>query len=154
MRGIKLWICRHCDDPGNFPIVERAIELGVPILQHTFIKATGNYETESTPWHLVNLAQRYPEASFIMAHSGGDWLRGLRIVRHVENIGVDVCGGHPERGQAELAVELLGAERVIFGSDAGGRSFASQLAKVIGADIPEQDRQLILGGNIARMIGL
>jgi hypothetical protein len=33
---------------------------------------------------------------------------------------------------------------VIFGSDAGGRSFASQLGKVLGADIPEDARRLIL----------
>jgi len=154
MRGIKLWICRHCDDPRNFPIVERAIELGVPVLQHTFIKATGNYPTESTPLHLAALATRYPQAQFIMAHSGGDWLQGLRIVRHLPNISVDVCGGHPEQGQTELAVELLGARRVIYGSDAGGRSFASQLAKVLSAEIPEADRQLILHGNITRIIGL
>jgi hypothetical protein len=49
---------------------------------------------------------------------------------------------------------LLGARRVVFGSDAGGRSFASQLAKVLGAEINEVDRALILGGNIARMMGL
>jgi predicted TIM-barrel fold metal-dependent hydrolase len=44
-----------------------------------------------------------------------------------------------------MAVRELGAERVIYGSDAGGRSFASQLAKVMGAEIPEAARQLILG---------
>ncbi len=36
-----------------------------------------------------------------------------------------------------MAVRELGAERVIYGSDAGGRSFASQLAKVYGADVPD-----------------
>ena len=154
MRGIKMWVCRRCDDPGNYPIVERAIELGVPILQHTWIKVTGNMPTESRPEHLVNLASRYPQAQFIMAHSGGDWQRGIRIVKHVPNIAVDLCGGHPEQGQTELAVSLLGAERVVYGSDAGGRSFASQLGKVLGARITEADRALILGGNIARMIGL
>lgn len=154
MRGVKMWICRHCDDPGNYPIVERAIKLGVPILQHAFIKTTGNYPTESRPEHLVTLARRYPAAQFIMAHSGGDWQRGLRIVKHTQNIAADLCGGHPEQGQTELAVALLGAQRVLYGSDAIGRSFASQLAKVLGAHISDADRDLILSGNIARMISL
>jgi len=154
MRGIKLWICQHADHPGNRPIVERCIELGVPILQHTWIKATGNQEGESTPYHLVSLAQRYPRAQFLMAHSGGEWLQGLRIIKHTPNIFADLCGGAPEQGQTELAVKLLGAKRVVFGSDAGGRSFASQLAKVFGADICEEDRGLILAENITRMIGL
>jgi predicted TIM-barrel fold metal-dependent hydrolase len=89
-----------------------------------------------------------------MAHSGGDWQRGIRIIRHTPNIVADICGGNPEQGQTELAVRLLGAERVVFGSDANGRSFASQLAKVAGADVTEAQKQLVLGGNIARMIGL
>ncbi len=152
--GIKMWVCRLCDDPGSDPIAQRAGELGVPLLQHTWIKVTGNMATESQPEHLVRLAERHPGVQFIMAHSGGDWQRGIRTVRHTPNIAVDICGGAPEQGQAELAVALLGAERVVFGSDAAGRSFASQLAKVMGADLSECDRELILGGNIARMVGL
>jgi len=154
MRGIKLWICQHADHPGNFPIVEKCIELGVPILQHTWLKATGNYEGESTPYHLVNLARLYPEARFLMAHSGGDWQRGIRIIKHTPNIIDDICGGAPEQGQVELALRLLGAERIVYGSDAGGRSLASQLAKVYGAPMSDVDRERIMGGNIARLIGL
>lgn len=154
LRGIKMWICRQCDDPGSDPICERAAELGVPLLQHTWIKVTGNYEGESRPEHLGTLARRHPKVQFLMAHSGGDWPRGIRIVRHVPNIAVDLCGGHPEQGQVELAVRLLGAQRVVWGSDAAGRSFASQLAKVLAAPISDDERQLILGGNIQRMIGL
>ena len=52
----------------------------------------------------------------------------------------------------EMAVRELGAERVIYGSDFGGRSLASQLAKVYGADIPAEAKRLILGGNIRRLL--
>ncbi len=41
---------------------------------------------------------------------------------------------------------------MIYGSDAGGRSFASQLAKVQGANIPELAKKLILGENLKRML--
>jgi predicted TIM-barrel fold metal-dependent hydrolase len=51
-----------------------------------------------------------------------------------------------------MAVRELGCERVLFGSDAGGRGFASQLAKVQGADIPEAARRLILGANLRRLL--
>jgi len=50
-------------------------------------------------------------------------------------------------------VRELGAERVLYGSDAGGRSFASQLAKVHGADIPERSKRLILADNLKRLLG-
>jgi predicted TIM-barrel fold metal-dependent hydrolase len=51
-----------------------------------------------------------------------------------------------------MAVRELGAERVLYGSDAAGRSFASQLGKVMGADIPETARRLVLGENLRRML--
>jgi hypothetical protein len=46
----------------------------------------------------------------------------------------------------------LGAERVIYGSDVGGRSFASQIAKVEGAEISDSEKKLILGGNLRRLL--
>jgi uncharacterized protein len=153
LRGVKLWVCRRCDDPGCDPIAQKAGELGVPVLQHTWIKATGNMPTESRPEHLVGLARRHPGTTFIMAHSGGDWQRGLRLAQPAPNILVDTCGGNPEQGQVELAVRLLGAERVLYGSDADGRSFASQLAKVTAARVTEAERRLVLGENAARVVG-
>jgi predicted TIM-barrel fold metal-dependent hydrolase len=51
-----------------------------------------------------------------------------------------------------MAVRELGAERVLFGSDAAGRSFASQLGKVTGAEIAEHARRLILGENLRRIL--
>ena len=151
-RGIKLWVCQYADHPGNDPICARAAELGLPVLQHTWHKTTGNFDTESTADHLVALARRHPDVDFIMAHAGGDWERGLRAVRHVPNIHPDTCGNDPEAGFTELAVQLVGAERLIFGSDATGRSFASQMAKVTGADISDEQQRLILGENLERLM--
>ena len=62
------------------------------------------------------------------------------------------AGFDPTAGMVEMAVRELGAERVLFGSDAGGRSFASQLAKVQGADVPESVRRLILRDNLRRLL--
>lgn len=154
MCGVKQWVCRPCSDPELDPIADYAGELHVPILQHTFFKTSGNYEGESSPADLVALAKRHPRTQFLMAHSGGNWEKGIRTVAEIRNIAVDVCGGDPEQGQTEYAVEMLGAERVLYGSDALGRSLASQLAKVTGADISDKDRQLILAGNALRIFGL
>lgn len=154
MRGLKAWVCRRCTDAGMAPIAQRAGELGVPLLQHTWRKTTGNYPGESSPTDLAQLAAQHPQTQFIMAHSGGDWEWGIRAVRHVPNVVVDLCGSDPEYGQVQMAVRVLGYERVVWGSDAAGRSFASQLAKVYGADLPTEAREAILGLNIARMIDL
>ena len=51
-----------------------------------------------------------------------------------------------------MAVRELGPRRIIYGSDVPGRSFASQLAKVMGADVSDEDRRLILGENLRRLL--
>jgi uncharacterized protein len=153
MVGVKLWVARRADAPELDPIVRRATELGAVVFQHTWIKATGNLPGESTPMELAALAARHPEAALICGHTGGDWEQGIRAVRAHRHVSVDLAGGDPVAGITEMAVRELGAERVLYGSDAPGRSFASQLAKVQGADIPEGARRLILGGNLRRLLG-
>ncbi|MEP7365923.1 MAG: amidohydrolase, partial [Acidobacteriota bacterium] len=61
-------------------------------------------------------------------------------------------GSNPTSGFVEMAVRELGAARVIYGSDVGGRSFASQLSKVLSARISDAEKELILGGNLRRLL--
>ncbi len=77
---------------------------------------------------------------------------GIRAIRAYPNVSIGIGGSDPTAGFVEMAVRELGAERVLYGSDIGGRSFASQLAKVRGAAIPDAARRLILGGNLKRML--
>ncbi len=142
---------KRCDAPEMDAIVERAISMKAPILQHTWLKLDGNEPGESTPRDLVELARRHPGATFICAHTGGDWERGIRMIRDAPNVLAGIAGFDPTSGVVEMAVRELGPERVVFGSDAGGRSFASQLAKVMGADILDSARELVLGGNLRRL---
>ncbi len=152
MVGIKLLTARRCSAPELDPIAERALTMKVPILQHTWLKIGGNEPGESTPYDVVELARRHPQLSIICGHTGGDWERGIRIVRAAGNISICLAGFDPTSGVVEMGVRELGAERLVYGSDSGGRSFASQLSKVIGAEVPEAARKLILGGNLRRML--
>lgn len=152
MVGVKLWVAQHCNAPELDPLVQRATELKVPIFQHTWLKIAGNLPGESTPMELAQLAARHPKATLICGHSGGDWEIGLRAIRPLPNIYTDLGGGDPTDGFTEMAVRELGARRVLYGSDAGGRSFASQLAKIFGADIPRATRRLILSENLKRLL--
>ncbi len=54
----------------------------------------------------------------------------------------------------ELAIEAIGAERILFGTDTPLLDPHAQLARVIGADLTDSDRALILGENLARLLGL
>lgn len=152
MVGVKLWVAEKCSAKDLDPIVERAAELKAVIFQHTWFKAGGNLPGESTPLDIAELAKRHPSIPLICGHTGGDWELGIRAIRERKNVFSDLAGGDPSSGFTEMAVRELGAERVLYGSDVGGRSFASQLGKVFGANIPESAKKLIFGGNLKRMM--
>lgn len=152
MVGVKLWVAATCQSELLDPIVERATAHQALIFQHTWLKSAGNLEGESTPSQLVALAERHPNAQFVCGHSGGDWERGIRAIRGHANIVAETAGSDPTAGMVEMAVRELGAERVLYSSDAGGRGFASQLAKVQGADVAPAAKRLILGDNLKRLL--
>jgi uncharacterized protein len=152
MVGVKLWVAQRCNAPELDAIIQRAGQLQALVYQHTWLKVGGNLPGESTPFDLAELAARHPHIPIVCGHSGGDWERGLRAIRPHPNVYADLAGGDPTAGITEMAVAELGAERVLYGSDAGGRDFASQLAKVLDANIPESAKQLILAGNLKRLL--
>ncbi len=152
MLGIKLWVARRCSDAALDVIVARTAQLDAVVYQHTWIKSTGNLPGESTPMDLVKLARRHPHARFICGHAGGNWELGIRAVRSTPNIWLEIAGSDPTAGMVEMAVRELGPQRVVYGSDAGGRSFGSQLGKVLGARITAEARAAILGENLRRLL--
>ena len=103
--GIKLYNEHTCTEPVVFPIVELAIELGVPILHHA---GHSHYFVEDQPHmsdggHLAELARRYPEAMLICAHisGGGDWEWTIKALRHAPNVFLDTSGSVTDDGTVE-----------------------------------------------------
>jgi predicted TIM-barrel fold metal-dependent hydrolase len=144
-----------------YPLFQKASELDVPVVIHSWHTEEGLLEIVPTPYvgplpMLIasELGRRYPETTFILAHAGGMWVKAFQAAQPYPNVCFDVSGFDPERGVVEKAVEVLGAERVFFGSDAPGRNYASQLAKVQYADISDRAKRLILGENAARLLDM
>ena len=77
-------------------------------------------------------------------------------VRRHANVLYDTSGGQPTAGVLEDAVRLLGAQRVVFGSDGifpgEGRDIAVARACVDGANITRRERELILSENALRIL--
>lgn len=155
MIGIKLWVGTRANQSSLDPIVKRATELDAVILQHTWIKqrGKGNLPHESTPMELAELSARHPGVPIVCGHTGGgDWALGIRAIRTRPELYADLGGGDPVYGEVEMAVRELGASRVLYGSDVNGRSFGSQIGKVLGADISIADKKLILRENLRRLL--
>jgi predicted TIM-barrel fold metal-dependent hydrolase len=82
-----------------------------------------------------------------MAHLGGQWRQGVATIEHCPNVWSDISGSRAYLGSVEYAVRHLGAQRVLYGSDAFIRSFSVMLAKVAAADIAEAEKRLIVWEN-------
>lgn len=109
---------------------------------------------EITMAEFMELARRHPETRMIAAHAGVHWPATTGLLQHLPNVWADISGGYPIKGQVESLVREIGADRVLFGSDCMGRSAASQLAKVILADISEAQKRMILRENAISLFGL
>jgi len=142
-----------CSHRNMHPLVERIAELKGVIMQHTW-DITGDERRPkiSLPSELAELAGKYPEQKFICAHAGGEWEKGIRAVQDSPNILVETSGFDATAGFIEMAVRELGAERIVFGSHLPSRSFGTELGKIIGADISEKDKALILGENYRKLL--
>ncbi|MFM1803116.1 MAG: hypothetical protein RJA81_2468 [Planctomycetota bacterium] len=152
MAGVKLWVALKASDSRVIEVVKHAAKLGVPVLQHVWIKSAGNLPGESTPDDVAVLAEAVPEARIIMGHLGGAGIRGIESVRHLNNVFVETGGSEPEQGIVERAVDRLGPDRVIFGSDSNGRQAAVQLGKVLGANLSDEIKEKILWRNLKAIL--
>lgn len=148
-----------CSHPNNDPIVELAAELDALIYIHTWMivggdprrPGGGNQPGESTPMDVATLAGRFPDVPIICGHSGGDWQLGVRAVRPHRNIFVEFSGSDPHSGQVDETVAQLGVDRLVWGGHGPSRSYATELSKVLDADLAQDERRAILGGNLRRL---
>ncbi len=151
--GVKLYNDYVATEPVVWPIVEQAIELGVPILHH----AGHPYWLSSAQPRIsdggtfAELAGRYPEAMLICAHiaGGGDWEWTVKALRNAPTVYLDTSGSVPDEGMVEMAVRTLGANRILFGCD---MSMTASVGRIRSAVLSDADRAQILGGNMKRIL--
>ena len=147
MIGAKVWVSERCDSPKMNSLAEALIGYGKPLLIHSFKKSQGQVANESTATNIRALALRYPELKIIMAHVDGNCYEGVQCVRDLKNVYVDVSGSTARRGEVEYAVRYLGGDRVLFGSDMTGCSFAIPYGKVLDARVGDEVKEKILYKN-------
>ncbi|WP_179229255.1 amidohydrolase family protein [Parenemella sanctibonifatiensis] len=152
MVGIKLWIATTADDPRVDPFVELAVEHRMPILMHAWRKTVGQGPYETTAAHIASIAARHPDARIIMAHLGGQVESAMTTIAPYANVLTDTSGTLNSSGAVRMAVERLGPERVVFGSDMHGNCLAHNIGKVVSADLPAEDAALVMGGTMQRLL--
>ena len=155
IRGIKLAASRRASDPLLDPVCEQASRHDVPVLQHIWQHRRHDVSNQeiSDALDLMELAQRHPSVSFILAHigGGGDWAHSLRALGDVHNIYVDLSGSGVDRGMLELCLDMVGAARMLWGTDLTMDTGLAKLRALSCMGLREEDLAAIRWGNAARI---
>lgn len=126
-----------------YPLVEICQESGAPIYFHTGTLLC------CEPFQLLELARRFPEVDFIMGHMGATdyWYDTVPAAKKAENIYLETSGR-----VGGLDKEVLGAGKVLFGSDSPIWNMKVQLTEVLRADLSAEERQGVLGGSLQALL--
>ena len=132
------------DAPAYRKIWEYADKLRMPVLLHTW----GDLNTYRT------IFEKAPNTPILCGHSGAvNPNQYVEYARQFPNIHLELCSSRSADGLVEFFVREIGAERVVWGSDAPWLSYQQQIGRVLFADIPESAKRLILAGNAKRILG-
>ncbi|MGW4470409.1 amidohydrolase family protein [Nonomuraea sp. NPDC004354] len=147
--GVKIHPDVHqcpLDDPRYAPVWE----LGLPVLSHG--------QTDS-PWSdpalFAVVAGRHPDVPLLMGHTGlwpYGFARAARLAPDHPNLYLETCGSKMTGRWIARLAELVGADRVVYGSDSCFLDLRAGYGRVALAPLGDADRALIQGGNLARLL--
>jgi len=153
--GVKLYHQYRIDEPVQEPLVERCVEWQIPILMHagrpTDPGTCARQPRISDASHFVNAAKRFPEAIFIEGHigGGGDWEWALKHLREAPSVYLDTSGSVVDEWLVDRCVAELGVERLLFATD---MTLEGGVGKILDADLTQDERARILGGNFEAIL--
>ncbi len=125
------------------PMWEYAQARRLPILMHTWVDAYND------PAMLTDIAPAYPEATFILGHSGGsNHASAIELALANSNVYLEWCGSFCSMQKWEEVIAQVGVERVLYGTDAMAHNMDWELGRLLSLDMPDEKLIPILGANM------
>ncbi|MCH6256858.1 amidohydrolase family protein [Puniceicoccaceae bacterium K14] len=154
-RGIKLEMSNNARDAVMTPLMIAAEQYALPVLQHTWNSLhKQTRKINSDPIDTCLLARRFPNVTVIMAHLYSFGIRGVLEAQNLPNLYIDTSSCLPFAGLIEYAVEKLGPNRILYGSDIPIRELGQCIGRVIGSDIDSKTKEKILYSNAQSLLGI
>jgi hypothetical protein len=139
----------------SLPLIEQIAKTGKILAFHV---GTDAFE-QTHPFRVGKIAQMFPELPILVVHMGGVGFSDLT------SAAIEIAEQHPNllligsgvRFEAVLrAIKRLGAQRVCFGSDSPFALMHVCVAAyhaMLEDECTQQERSLVMAGNIARVLG-
>jgi len=150
-RGMKLMPTIHrynVDSLVTHPVMEKARDLGIPVTIHS--SGDGGY-----PRLIGKLADAFPDVPIIMDHSGYRYFQreAIEAGKLHENIYYGLSLIVEPTYIDRIAVDV-GADRLIFGSNAAGGIPRIGLMVFEYTGLTDEEKKLAKGKNLVRLLGL
>jgi predicted TIM-barrel fold metal-dependent hydrolase len=128
------------------PIFEKCSTFGWPII------AYGAADIASVPNHFEEMANTFPDIPLIMAHMGYmyETNSAIDVASRTDNVYLETSGVFVR--QVNSALNKVGASKVIFGTNTPKEEFDFSLERIKMSNADPNELELILGGNILKLL--
>jgi len=155
----ELYTAFKINDPLYYPIIERCIDLKIPLLMHG-TSSLGNWwkgnpaskpTNASVAEDFADIGKRYPEAMIIHGHIGGGgiWEYVCKILQDAPSIYLDTSGSVCDEAMIDMAIKYVGVNRLLFATDV---NYESSVGKIMWANLTEEERKKIFFDNFNNLL--
>ena len=149
-----VWVGELCNYTVPYEYTVKEFEL----LVEQVVKENMILDVHTELEEMEYIIQKFPQATIVFPHFGDSheydhiFKRIDRIAQHA-NTYLDTSGyGHDRMGMLEYAVEAIGPDRVLFGSDFSINDPSTVIARIKNAYLSEQEKEKILSGNLRTLL--
>jgi len=143
------------------PFIEVIRENNLILLTHASEPVGHQYQGKGsiTPGLLYDLITRFPDITLVCAHWGGGlpfYALMPEVKEAMSNVYFDSAAS-PYLYDAQVynrVIDLIGAEKILFGSDYPLLTQNGLLKEIDSLDLPLETKDLILSGNARRLLGI
>ena len=139
----------HLSDPALVnPVFEAVADLRIPVITH------GASDLFNAPPEFAIMARRFPKVPLIMAHMGMFWSvdQAIELAGEIDNLFLEVS--RAPVFEIALAIHKLGAGKVIWGTDSPFVDYSFEMAKMENVARTREGYGLVMGGTLARILGV
>jgi len=140
------------DNPIMFRFMEEAKKYNPVILCHT-----AQLSHVETPYRFEKLAEAFPEIIFIAGHPAMDTTQlgnMLEVAKRNKNVLLDTCLWHHHLWPIKKAVDAIGGDRLLFGSDLPYYDRSGDIWIVENAKVSDEVKEKIFWKNAARVFDI
>jgi predicted TIM-barrel fold metal-dependent hydrolase len=147
------------DDPRVVAIAVALADVGLPVITHVGSGGSAEANARGAPHLLAQLMQAVPNLRVIACHFGGYHRLDEAEAAIVGSNAVLETSWPPRLAELDpdrlvAIIRRHGADRVVFGSDWPMADPGAEIAAVRSLGLQLDEQQAILGGNLARLLGI